>query len=244
MFSIKPAFSQQSSNSFTGEIFSFQNLEKSLSPLVNLGPGIRLGYNYGNTAETTVNTYSLILAIANPKASVESSRRSIFGSITGSFNHLKKLANTELLIGYHFSASYKDGFYKNIDQSHLYWANFIGGGFSAAYVKKLNNSKSLSVDFKIPLLGIVSRSPDDRLYKVDDPSFGNVLSLNHQNLMFATVGNYIQPVAKIEYTTLINKSNSLGIFYRCEYVYSKTKNTSSYKEFQNGLGIHFTINNH
>lgn len=240
LFLFSGSYAQESSNKFSLELFNHQNIDKTLTPLVNSGPGLRIGYTKEILRDGDLKSFAITGAFAIPKSDIEKSRKSIIGSLKASFDQQKQIKKSDFFIGYTALISYRDGFYKTIDQSHLYWANFFGGGLSTSYRKVLNPSSKINVSFKLPLIGVVSRSYNDRLYKVENPSFGNILKLNHNNLKFGHVGNYFQPSAEIEYSRILSKKHTIGLFFRSEYLSTETTGSLAYKELQNGLGIRFT----
>jgi len=231
------AFSQESSNKFSLELMQYQNIDKTLIPLKNTGPGIRASYIFEKLNGDDLKTFSVSLAAANPKTDIERTRKSISASVYASFDQQKKISNSNFFIGYSASISYKDAFYKTVDETHLYWSNFLGGGLSSSYFQALNSSSKLSIRFKLPLIGLVSRSPEDRLSKFEDPSFSNILKLNQRDVRFTTVADYFQPTTEIEYRHNFSKRHAFAIFYRNEYLSTTTKGSLQYKELQNGLGV-------
>jgi len=229
-------YAQQKHDQFSMEALYYQNIDKTLAPVRNTGLGLRVGYTLIKDDIGHINTFNVNGMAAHVKSQIEGTRRSIIGNFQLLFDHKKKL-NSNFRLGYTFQALYKDGFYKNIDQSHLYWLNFIGGGLSTSYSIDLNTSSQLSLAFRLPLLGFITRNEEDRLYKLDDPSLKNIIKLNHRNYTFSTVTGFTNPSFEINYDYIFNSKYTLSIFARSEYTYFETSANVPYKEMQNGIGL-------
>lgn len=238
LLTISESFSQQTSSGFSLDVLHFQNIEQSLIPLKNSGLGLRASYQLERREQRSLRSMQIDITAANPKSAVERQNKSLFGSLSADFTRKFKVKRSDFYLGYIALLSYRNGFYKAIDQSHLYWTNFLGGGLSSSYLKTIDQSSEILISLKLPLFGLGSRSPEHRLYKVDDPSLSNILTINHSNLRFHTLGTYFQPTVEVEYRRHFAVNLDFGFFLRHQYL-STTNNSGSspYKEIQNGCGV-------
>jgi len=236
------ALSQDKQNQFSVQLISYQNQDKTLGPLVNNGPAFSVGYIRQHIVKEKIGTLKFRFGLASPKSDIEAGRKSVTGNFVVSYGKQQKTGDSGFFLGYSLLASYRSGFYKILDQSHLYWINFGGAALSSSYKKNIGGHSSLYICMELTALGIISRSLSDRLYKVDDPSFSNLLKVNHSSLRLGHIGNYLNPTTELGFISVISDRFSGGIFLRNEYLSSDTKGSLRYQEVQNGAGIRLYIN--
>ncbi|WP_256003335.1 hypothetical protein [Pedobacter deserti] len=229
-------FAQQRKFSLDLEAAHFQNVEDNLVPLRNVGPAVHIGVAYSIERFESIDLFRLSSTLTLPKTAIENVRESYTGKLSLSYDRLYNIKE-KFFLGFSINADYRDGFYKAIDQSHLYWTSFLGGGLSGDFKQRVGNSANLTMHFNIPVFGLVSRPAIDRYYKVDDPSLGNLIKLNHSNYSFALANQYINPKLEVMYDFKVATGVAMGLFLRSQYLKTVPKNSGRYEEFQNGFGI-------
>lgn len=234
------SYGQVISSGFSLEGVRFQNIDRTLGSLRNSGPALKAAYKLEQRAESGLKSFEVSITAINPKSSVEIRRKSIVGNLTARFDRQFQINQSDFYLGYNGILSYRNGFYKALDQSHLYWNNFAGAGFTTSYIRMLNKSSELLATFRLPVIGLKSRSSEKRWNKVDDPSFSNLLRINHSNIKVQTLASRFEPEAEIEYRRQLSLAWDLGLFYRQSYLLSNDHN-SSYKEIQSGIGVKFIL---
>lgn len=126
--------------------------------------------------------------------------------ISGSYTYLRplRLAHdraTSSLLGIAGSARMDDMYFIQWDDAHLYWLTTYAIGPAARVRVPLSDDRALSFDAGVPVLGVVSRPPEERFNKVDRlVSPGTWFTQPHQNLSFATWPDLIGADLRIAYT--------------------------------------------
>lgn len=125
--------------------------------------------------------------------------------ISGSYTYLRPLDLARgrafsALLGIAGSARMDDMYFIQWDDAHLYWLTTYAIGPAARVRLPLSGDRALSFDAGVPVLGVVSRPPEERFNKVDRlVSPGTWFTQPHQDLSFATWPDLIGADLRIAY---------------------------------------------
>ncbi len=221
--------------------FHFQNTEQIISPYRNTGPGVAIKAGVQDThSENKQQELYLQLGYAKPASRFEPASYSLWLQLHVGYEYLQQVKNTgpwKMYAGVLAEADYRLAHYPNWDDSHAYWATFIGGGLSLRAEKQFTNNKLFYSILQWPLAGFISRPPSYRAYKIDDPSPGNLVKLVHQQLTFASLHRYLNPTVEAGLTFSSTAHFSTSFFYQFHYLHTSTAESKSYKELSQGVGI-------
>ena len=105
-------------------------------------------------------------------------------------------------------------YYDSWDDSHFYWLNGYSVGPAIRWTGIVGQNQ-LAVGFNLPLLALVSRPPGFRYQDQESP--WELLSMAHEQMSLAGVGNYLSPGVGAEYTRWINHQATLGAKILLQY---------------------------
>lgn len=83
--------------------------------------------------------------------------------------------------GFEGGMNYSVSMYPNWDESHLYWANYVGVGIKNRYGIHINDNNHVIINFALPFFVVASRPQMNREYKMDDFSLGGILKSLHSH---------------------------------------------------------------
>jgi hypothetical protein len=142
-----------------------------------------------------------------------------------------------LLVGGMALSNYRLGYYPNWDDSHAYWASFMGAGLSTRAEKPLGEQRLLYAAFQLPLAGAMSRPPASRTYKIEDSSLGNLMAIMHRQFQFASLNRYFNPRLALGLALRYSPRFGGGVYYSLEYVRAATSYSAGYRQITQGAGL-------
>ena len=176
--------------SFLFETLHFQNIETILNGKRNNGIGFNIQpqWQYKNLEES--HSVNLSIGIAFASTSVKGDEGSYFPNLKLQYEYEHKISETNYgiwSIGMFAKADYRLAIYPTWDESHGYWADFMGVGFLSTFEKPMHGSKFIFTSLQLPIIGFNSRPEAIRNYKMDDPSIGGILKIVNKNFKFVTL---------------------------------------------------------
>jgi hypothetical protein len=112
----------------------------------------------------------------------------------------------------------KINFFRDWDDSHIYWSNSYEAGPSLKWIKYYKEKQNVSITVKIPFLAIVSRPPE---YQYTDqpplikPSY--YFKAMNENLRIVTVNNFYSLRFQADYSYEIKGRNMIGGTWVLDY---------------------------
>jgi hypothetical protein len=222
----------------------FQNKEPVMNGQANTCVGFtaQAGWERINLKKT--HYVGLTIGMARPKSDFEPVHFSLLAGIELRYQYLKMVYeknSSRLHLGGLASIHYRLGYYPLWDDSHPYWATNISAGIALRYEKKFRERGIYFLSYEMPLIGLLSRPPLLRQYKIDDPEFGNLAGLMHQDMEVATVNRYIDLGLKTGFYLPYSGRFASEFYIFFNYLSLNTSYSKPYREIQTGLGITFIL---
>ncbi|MDR2039434.1 MAG: hypothetical protein LBQ60_16045 [Bacteroidales bacterium] len=217
--------------------------EKNIHPKTHDGFMVGVNYGHGNMKR---NIYSIEtgLSFSMMKTTYESSLASANVRFFFDYHYLFPVNGNRTFsyfLGPEIGLNYSVSYYPNWDESHLYWANYLGTGFRNELVCQVHPRHQLILDLSIPVLFVLSRPDADRKYKMDDFSPGKIMTKIHEQpevsfwnrsfVMEFTLEHQIKGINRV----------IPAFYYSFNYYRLQTKDSRSFKNVSHQLGVKFYL---
>jgi hypothetical protein len=213
--------------------------EENLHPKVH--SGTTTTFSYGRDFKSrNISELEIILDYSRVKTIDEDWAKTVNGKLSAKYRYLFKTWSSPKFMyaaGPEVFVCYNVDFYPNWDESHLYWANQLSLGMGNRLSCTLDESNSLKLDLGFSLLSVLSRPVNDRQYKIDDTSFGGIVTSLHSNPEAGSIGKALYLVCKAEYQFHANKKVAKAFYYSFDYGKADGKNSSIFKNTSYRLGF-------
>ncbi len=212
---------------FRVEANLLQMRDDLLIPLRFTGPALGIHFDMIRINRSNEHRFSFHLT---PAAAFDQfGHGSLAFSWGGAYSFLAKvysfdMQNSALWIGPSVKINTDDMYFIQWDDAHLYWFTTYTVGPAFSYRHALNQRRFITVNFDLPVAGFISRSPEQRMNKVDDLIFLKTwISRPHEKLRFSVFPDILILGANIEYQTTARRQYHYGFAYRTT---SEPKRTS------------------
>jgi len=226
-------------NSFQVDVFLNQLKEENLHPKVHSGAGYGLLYS-GLRKKRNQTQFEIGLQFSRPKTKYESLAASmniqLFSNYAFLFNGITNNKFAYQLgpeLGLHYNLS----LYPNWDESHLYWADYLGLGLRNTFNYQLNGKHALTFNISVPLVSLISRPELDRIYKIDDISVGGIFGSMHSNLEGVLWNHSFIAKSRFEYHFQITDHLTQSICYSFNYSRIQAKAGLPLQNLQHLIGL-------
>lgn len=203
--------------------------------------GVLYGLIYEHSKQSNnISLYDIGLKFSRVKTGYEDLSASAYAELFGRYSYFFKITKktkSTFYFGPEIRLNYDVSFYPNWDESHLYWANYLSLGIGNQYRYQISDKHSLRVNISIPLLSAYSRPLPDRQYKIDDTSFGGIISSLNNNIESGTVNKSFYLNTKLEYQFRITDRISEAICYSYNYTRVSSREGFPFQSNQHNIGI-------
>jgi len=213
-----------------------------LAPLRYAGPALGIRGAVERRSPGTEQEAQLRIGVA---AGLNRYRHGAFAlSVGGSYTYLRRLdlshtGATSVLAGIAGSARMDDMYFIQWDDAHLYWLTSYAIGPAARVRVPLSGGRALTFDGGAPLLGFVSRPPEERFYKVDPlVSPSTWFTRPHRDLSFAAFPDLAGVDFRIAYTRSAGRSPARLVY---DAVFRTTPNPRRAVVLEQALGFEWTL---
>jgi hypothetical protein len=207
---------KQNSISITSGYNQFK--DENLNPKVHSGLMIGTSFQHSEISKI-VSEYGAGLKVSILNTVTEEFPSSYNIQILGNYKYLFKLTGDHKLnyyLGPIVDLQYGASAYFNWDESHLYWANYLSGGIGNRLSYSVNN-KTLNITLDIPLISAISRSENNRQYKIDNMTIGGILKNLCSNIESALPDKHFFLKTGIELITPMHNKKMRSIAYNFKY---------------------------
>ena len=217
--------------------------ENSLNGLVHSGPGFSAAAVYANRCSNSLHRLELMAGLNLLKTDYEPEIGSFLIQLSARYSincHVTKLNDRfNLYVGGLAKLEASQGIYTNWDVNHFYWLTAYSIGFNSIANYKISNKSAVSADFGLPVLSLISRPPERLLFHEAKAEFIYVVNQVHQNPSLEFPFHHFNPELRLAYHRKIGNKAIQTIFWRFDYVRSKTKVSREFQNINNALGIEF-----
>ena len=191
--------------------------------------GMTIGTSYRHTKiNKNISEYTAGLKISLLKTTFENFPSSVSILILGDYKYLFNIIKNERLsyyLGPVVDLQYGASAYFNWDESHLYFANYLGGGIGSRITYSLGD-KSLDFNLDIPFISCIFRPENNRQYKIDDMTFGGIfknLSSNPEGAL-PYKNFFVKAGLDMKYKSKRSKTRSVGYNFKYHYMHASDGN--------------------
>ena len=213
--------------------------EENLLPRVHTGFITSLSYGYRRIGER-YQDFRFALGFSRILATPEDVTKSANATITSTYSYCFQAIDGPSItyyVGPEAKIAYSIFLYPNWDDSHLYWGNSFSLGISNVVFYSFPNDTRLFSTFSISLLSLYSRPETLRLYKIDDISFGGVVSNVHKDLTLGFVTTAFSLHWDIEYQFPVFQTKTEALFYSIDYTHIAEGNALPFSQLFHQLGL-------
>ena len=216
-----------------------QQKEQILAPLTHTGYLVGVNYSKGRE-EGEAGRFTTGFSYARLKSKHEPLSADIalglhFGYVYGF--EVYHSDNLSICTGPYVKLAYNIGYYPMWDDSHFYWANTLSSGLQNVLIYTLKNSNQIVGTLDLPLLSLLSRPPEERLYKIDDLSFKGLVGNFHDNLRFGTLETVFLLDMTWQYRYSLGQKRRQSIGYTARYARYKGKSGSPFQNTRHLFNI-------
>jgi len=213
--------------------------EENLHPKVH--SGMIYGLNYSNSRTSLrQKIFQLAVHFSKPKTKFESLAASmnlqLYGSYSFLFHEIKK-NNFTVCLGPELDVHYNLSHYPNWDESHLYWSNYLSLRIHNKLRYQLNTKQLLTLNFSIPVFSVISRPELNRMYKIDNVTFGGIIENMHSNLEGACWNHSFALKSNLEYQFTITEKITQAICYSFNYFKMRASEGFPFQSTQHLIGL-------
>lgn len=188
--------------------------------------------------------FNFTLGYSRPKTELEDIAKTVNGKVRFDYAYTFRLVKNDRLkyyLGPEASLAYTVVYFPNWDDSHFYWANYLGVGVRNNIVMPLKNNKQWVTSVTLPFFAVYSRPDLYRLYKIEDTSAEGIIRSFNSNITPAHLSNvfYLKLNTEIRFPVFRRKTQALG--YRFNYLRMKDSDSKTFKQSIHELGITFFL---
>ena len=198
--------------------------------------GIITGFSYQHYVKSdNISDYNISIKWSRAKTPYEDLSATANAYLSGNYRYLFKIFNLPEIIyalGPQFNIQYNVSLYPNWDESHLYWANHIDLGLDNILLYRLSESRTFFFDLSFSVFSTFNRPEYDRMYKVDDFSFGGIMKNFHSDYEFGSINKAFRIAIHMEYQFHLNPKITQALCYSYDYLGIKGNESLP---FQNNL---------
>lgn len=213
---------------------------------LNLHPkvfrGLNLGFAWSHSVlKVNLSEFSagLNLGFLNTRYEDFPSAASIL--FRGDYRYLLPVSDNGSLSFYSGPAAglqYGTNAYFNWDESHFYYANYLGAGIGNRIRYKYGR---YNLDFRldIPIVSLISRPEPNRQYKIDDMSVKGILKNLASNPEFALPDKNLVVKTGLEFSFISAKNKTRSFGYSFRYHYMEAESGKPYQNVEECLYYKF-----
>jgi hypothetical protein len=161
----------------------------------------------------------------------------------GRYTYLFKVAynnKMQYYIGPMGDFKYGTSAYFNWDESHLYYANYMAGGFSGR-VSYMISSKTIDFNLDFPIVSVISRPELNRQYKIDNMRPGGIFSNLASNPKFALLKRNFFIRMGVELKYLSKQFKPRAVAFRYSYHYMRASSGNAFQNMEYSFSYKFFL---
>jgi hypothetical protein len=224
--------------------FIFQNKEPVMNGQANQCIGFTMEAGWEGIRIDRIHHVVVDLGASRPKSDYEPVHFSVLANLEFRYEYLTRIRQTVLsqfFLGGMASIHYRMGYYPLWDDSHPYWATSFSAGVALRFENKFKDATNWFTSFNMPLIGLVSRPPLERQYKIDNPDISNILKMNHSEMGLATLNRYADLMLKTGFKLNYSTRYANEFYFLFNFLSLNTSYSKPYREIQIGAGITFIL---
>ncbi len=200
---------------------SYQIKEQVLNNIRHTGVFPALGFSYEWSTTQIRQRVELYLIVNMVKSRYEEETAPIIIDPALSYTQVRKIYDFEpelqLFLGGTGGLYSHMGYFDNWDDSHIYWLTYYYLGINALVTYKNPTESSGYLEFGLPLISLVSRPPQQFLYKTVNDKFSWIFSEIHNDLRFTSIHEHLVLNLDLGYKFRHSASFQQKVYWRMAY---------------------------
>ena len=191
-----------------------------IAPLRWAGIGSGLGLSYMSTGPEVIHEVSLIMSVSGLKNRYKYTGYALEVSLGYTFSCMviPAVFGSTIYLGPYIRWDGKTNFFKDWDDSHIYWFSTYEFGPSLKWSKDYKEKQNILFTMQLPFVALVSRPPENQY--IDQPPLIKpsyyFKSLN-KDLRLVTLNNYFSFRLQADYSYQIKSGNMIGGSWLFDY---------------------------
>jgi hypothetical protein len=215
---------------FSLPIVHNQVKDNLVAPLRWDGIGSGLGFSWLTTGPKIIHEVYLIVNVSGLKNRYKYKGYALEASLGYSLGCKlsRGVLGGILYLGPQIKWDSKINFFRDWDDSHIYWLNSYEAGPSLKWIKYYKGKQNVSLTLQIPFLAIVSRPPEYQY--LDQPPLikpSYYFKSANEDLKLATINNYFSLRLQAEYSYQTKNNNMIGGAWFFDYKACKSPRNST-----------------
>lgn len=202
-------------------VSSTQWRDRVLNPARHTGWSASLDLTRSRRSAAYSSRLDLGLAFSPLKSRFDPSTSSFGAGLSLGYRREHGLGGTsggvQVALGGQLRAAWDFAYFDSWDDSHFYWLTSYALGFAGSVSHAPSPGRSVSLEWDVPVAAVVSRPRERILYKVQEPSFGAVVSRMHRDMRLTSIHQH----RALDLTLRFNRLRArLGrsLFWRLQYL--------------------------
>jgi hypothetical protein len=220
-----------------------QIMEENLLARLHSGFALELSYDHRSIGDDYRGARAAI-GYSTVSAEPEGPTKSLNVSINACSNYGFSLIRSDqfnCFVGPALKLAYSFGGYPNWDDSHAYWANNFSLGVENTASYELGENTRFFSTLSFPVLSVSSRPDAERLYKMDDATFGGVMKALHSNINVGFWNKVFGIHFNLEYQFPMFHTKTEAISYSLDYTRMSNSNALPYAHVLHQLGLRILL---
>jgi len=220
-----------------------QNKESNLLPVIHQGGIYGLHY-FSERQSVNLSQFETGLQLGLLQSKFEPEIGTTAIRLWGKYAYLFPLYSAEkfsVFAGPESELNYNSGLYFNWDESHLYHANFLSAGAHLRIKYLFQSKNSLTLNIGLPIFSAISRSLPNRMYKIDDLTFGGIIREMHNRIKVGSFTKNFLVDSSVEYCFNTSKKLVPAFCYTLRYNQMKDSTGLPFQQIQHLAGIKFYL---
>jgi len=216
-----------------------QMKEENLLPRVHSGFLVDLSYEYRRFGERYQNV-QIALGFSRLSAEPEDLAATASILINASYAYDFRLVEKEdliFLLGPEARLLYSVTLFPKWDDSHLYWASLWSMGPNAVALFGLKSRSRIAVRLSLPIISLYSRPPADRLYKMDEGSFDQVVRSLHSDLRLGAWNAFFYLHLEVEYQFPVFQHSEEAISYSLDRLWIRRDDGNPFSQLIHQIAL-------
>jgi hypothetical protein len=212
--------------------------DENLHTKVFRGLSVGAYYSHSNTGKK-ISEYSTGLNMSLLNTMYEDFPSAVGVLIKLNYKYLFSVVSKENFMYYLGMVSdlqYGSNAYFNWDESHFYYANYIGLGIGNR-LSYIMNKRSFDLDLDIPLVALISRPLPDRQYKIDNVTFSGIMKNLASNPEFALPDKNFLVRTNFAMNFFTKKMKTRVVGYNLKYHFMQAAKGKPYQNIENSISF-------
>jgi hypothetical protein len=239
------AASQRGETGLSLGVSEYQIRENVLNRIRHRGTLLSGAFFYEKRRELSSHKIEFHLIFSELKSRYDPDKESFAVNPTLNYRYARKVTDISprmsLFLGGTAGLEMHHEWFGNWDDSHLYWLTAYYLGIDGILTYDDHEGRSISLEVYSPLLSLVSRPPEEFLYKVANPKFSWVIDELHSNLTLTSVHEHFAINTRLAYIFSYTDHFDQHLYWRLSYIRNSMDYSKDLRILTHSFGVSFVF---